>query len=58
MSVEAEVPVVNTDVSNIAETKSGRELIDLPVAAATRRRVDQSNLHSDQSARRDDRVKE
>jgi Carboxypeptidase regulatory-like domain/TonB dependent receptor len=36
VSVEAEVPVVNTDVSNIAETKSGRELIDLPVAIATR----------------------
>jgi hypothetical protein len=29
-------PIVNTDVSNIAETKSGRELIDLPVAIATR----------------------
>jgi len=29
-------PVVNTEVSNIAETKSGRELIDLPVAIATR----------------------
>ncbi|HTA68531.1 MAG TPA: TonB-dependent receptor [Bryobacteraceae bacterium] len=29
-------PVVNTDVSNIAETKSGRELIDLPIAIATR----------------------
>jgi Carboxypeptidase regulatory-like domain/TonB dependent receptor len=36
VSVEAEVPVVNTEVSNIAETKSGRELIDLPVAIATR----------------------
>ena len=29
-------PVVNTEVSNIAETKSGRELIDLPIAIATR----------------------
>lgn len=29
-------PIVHTDVSNIAETKSGRELIDLPVAIATR----------------------
>jgi hypothetical protein len=29
-------PVVNTEVSNIAETKSGRELVDLPVAIATR----------------------
>jgi hypothetical protein len=29
-------PVINTDVSNIAETKTGRELIDLPVAIATR----------------------
>src|SRR5271154_845881 len=36
VSVEAGAPVVNTDVSNIAETKSGRELIDLPVAIATR----------------------
>jgi hypothetical protein len=29
-------PVINTDVSNIAETKTGRELVDLPVAIATR----------------------
>src|SRR6266700_7607342 len=29
-------PVINTEVSNIAETKSGRELVDLPVAIATR----------------------
>jgi hypothetical protein len=29
-------PVINTEVSNIAETKSGRELLDLPVAIATR----------------------
>jgi len=28
--------VVNTDVSNLAETKTGRELVDLPVAIATR----------------------
>ncbi|MGD0135442.1 MAG: carboxypeptidase-like regulatory domain-containing protein [Bryobacteraceae bacterium] len=30
------VPDVQTDTSNIAETKTGRELIDLPVAIATR----------------------
>src|SRR6202023_66018 len=37
VSVEATgAPVINTEVSNIAETKSGRELIDLPVAIATR----------------------
>ena len=36
VSVEAQAAVINTDVSNIAETKSGRELIDLPVAIATR----------------------
>jgi hypothetical protein len=29
-------PMVQTDTSNIAETKSGRELVDLPVAIATR----------------------
>ena len=28
--------VINTEVSNIAETKTGRELVDLPVAIATR----------------------
>jgi hypothetical protein len=32
----ADVPDVQTDTSNIAETKTGRELIDLPVAIATR----------------------
>ncbi len=37
VSVEATgAPIINTEVSNIAETKSGRELIDLPVAIATR----------------------
>jgi hypothetical protein len=37
VNVEAAgAPVINTEVSNIAETKSGRELIDLPVAIATR----------------------
>jgi hypothetical protein len=37
VSVVAEAaPVINTEVSNIAETKSGRELVDLPVAIATR----------------------
>ncbi len=29
-------PAVQTDTSNIAETKTGRELVDLPVAIATR----------------------
>jgi Carboxypeptidase regulatory-like domain/TonB dependent receptor len=29
-------PVINTDVSSIAETKTGRELVDLPIAIATR----------------------
>jgi Carboxypeptidase regulatory-like domain/TonB dependent receptor len=36
VNVQSEAPVINTDVSNIAETKSGQELIDLPVAIATR----------------------
>src|SRR5262249_39158535 len=36
VSVIAEGTVINTEVSNIAETKSGRELVDLPVAIATR----------------------
>ena len=36
VSVTDEANVINTDVSNIAETKSGRELIDLPIAIATR----------------------
>jgi hypothetical protein len=38
-SVNVEVaaaPVINTEVSNLAETKTGRELVDLPVAIATR----------------------
>ena len=30
------VPVITSEVSNIAETKSGRELVDLPIAIATR----------------------
>ena len=34
--VESALPTVQTDTSNIAETKTGRELIDLPVAIATR----------------------
>ncbi len=34
--VSEAAPVVNTEVSNIAETKSGRELVDLPIAIATR----------------------
>ncbi len=29
-------PMIQTDTSNIAETKTGRELVDLPVAIATR----------------------
>src|SRR5438876_2034924 len=29
-------PVINTEVSNIAETKTGRELVDLPIALNTR----------------------
>ena len=37
VSVSSEAaPVINTDVSNIAATKTGRELVDLPVAIATR----------------------
>ena len=35
VSVAAEAPI-NTEVSNIAETKLGRELIDLPVALGSR----------------------
>ena len=31
-----DVPNIQTDTSNIAETKTGRELVDLPVAIATR----------------------
>lgn len=29
-------PVINTEVSNIAETKTGRELVDLPIAITSR----------------------
>jgi hypothetical protein len=36
VNVETDANVINTDVSNIAETKSGRELVDLPIAIATR----------------------
>jgi hypothetical protein len=37
VNVQSEAaPVIETEVSNIAETKSGRELVDLPVAIATR----------------------
>ena len=35
MNVQAEAPI-NTEVSNIAESKLGRELIDLPVALGSR----------------------
>ncbi len=30
------LPVITTDVSNIAETKTGRELVDLPIAITSR----------------------
>ena len=37
MNVTAETaPAIESEVSNIAQTKSGRELVDLPVAIATR----------------------
>jgi len=36
VNVAEAAPVINTEVSNIAETKTGRELVDLPVAIATR----------------------
>jgi hypothetical protein len=36
VNVEATAAVINTEVSNLAETKQGRELVDLPVAIATR----------------------
>jgi hypothetical protein len=37
VSVTAEAaPILNTEVSNIAETKSGRELVDLPIAVTAR----------------------
>ncbi|HYR89787.1 MAG TPA: carboxypeptidase-like regulatory domain-containing protein, partial [Terriglobia bacterium] len=37
VSVMAEAaPVITTEVSNIAETKTGRELLDLPVAIGSR----------------------
>ena len=36
VNVEAAATVINTEVSNLAETKQGRELVDLPVAIATR----------------------
>jgi hypothetical protein len=37
VSVTAEAaPVINTEVSNIAETKTGRELIELPIAVTAR----------------------
>src|ERR1043166_382906 len=37
VSVTAEAaPVINTEVSNIAETKSGRELVALPIAVTAR----------------------
>ena len=36
INIESELPAVQTDTSSIAETKTGRELVDLPVAIATR----------------------
>ena len=36
VSVADTAPVINTDVSNLAETKTGRELVDLPVAIGSR----------------------
>ncbi len=36
VNVEADANVINTEVSNIAETKTSRELVDLPIAIATR----------------------
>jgi hypothetical protein len=36
VTVAATAPVITTEVSNLAETKSGRELVDLPVAIASR----------------------
>jgi hypothetical protein len=36
ITVESELAAIQTDTSNIAETKTGRELVDLPVAIATR----------------------
>jgi hypothetical protein len=36
VTVAAAAPVITTEVSNLAETKSGRELVDLPVAIASR----------------------
>src|SRR5580698_6451805 len=35
VNVETDANVINTDVSNLAETKTGRELVDLPIAIAT-----------------------
>jgi hypothetical protein len=36
VTVEEAAPVITTDVSNLAETKTGRELNDLPIAIASR----------------------
>jgi hypothetical protein len=36
VSVAEAAPVISTDVSNLAETKTGRELNDLPIAIASR----------------------
>src|SRR5436309_860849 len=45
VSVTAEAaPVINTEVSNIAETKAGRELVDLPVAITARSTASTSPL--------------
>jgi hypothetical protein len=36
VEVQSQLPAIQTDTSSIAETKTGRELVDLPVAIATR----------------------
>jgi len=36
VNVQSEAAAIETEVSNIAETKTGRELVDLPIAIATR----------------------
>jgi hypothetical protein len=36
ITVQSELAAIQTDSSSIAETKTGRELVDLPVAIATR----------------------
>jgi hypothetical protein len=54
VSTAREAPI-NTEVSNIAETKQGRELIDLPVASRRAAWVHQCDYHAHHPARRGDR---